>query len=293
MAFNPFDYPLAWMDPFKLSPNPDFVGHIPFVMSLVDLVRPGTIVELGTHTGNSYLAFCQSVRHLGLPTKCFAVDHWKGDSSIGVVKEGDAIFNELRRYHDPNFGSFSTLMRMDFDSAVSHFSDVSIDLLHIDGCHTYEAVRHDFEAWLPKLSDQGVVILHDTAEDRQGFGVARFWREISGRYPSFNFEHSHGLGMLLVGEQQASTLRQFMVEATQEPQRVRQFFEYQGKRIENLQKSYYMLMFAWQAQTMLNEWCSTHGKPVNSHCGTFEKAGSEPVVFLHNLKVHMKQVFGG
>jgi O-antigen biosynthesis protein len=291
MTFNPLDYPLAWADPLMLSPNKDFVGHIPFVMSLVDLLRPNTIVELGTHTGNSYCAFCQAVLHNQLPTKCFAVDTWEGDPSIGSYN-GEAILGDLRQYHDPNYGSFSTLMRMSFDTALDHFADASIDLLHIDGCHTYEAVRHDFETWLPKLSKSGVVIVHDTCEHREGFGVWKFWAEISARYPSINFEHSYGLGMLLVGEQPALLLQQFMVCAAEQAERIRQFFEFQGKRIQNIQMSTYMLVHAWQAQTTLNKWCSTHGKEVNPQCGPFGLAQSQPLVFLRELKLHIERVFG-
>jgi O-antigen biosynthesis protein len=197
-AFNLLDYPLAFARPQRLAFSA-WIEHTPFAMFLVNLIKPGLVVELGTHYGVSYCAYCQAVNALQLPARCFAIDNWEGDTHAGYY--GDEVYESLRAYHDPLYAHFSSLMRTSFDEALSHFDDNSIDLLHIDGCHHYDAIRHDFEKWLPKMSARGVILLHDTQVREQEFGVWQFWEEICPLYAAFEFLHASGLGILsLSGE---------------------------------------------------------------------------------------------
>lgn len=195
--FDPLAHPLLWAKPARVELPLAWAGHIPFAMLLVDLLRPRTIVELGTHSGNSYNAFCQAVAALGLATRCYAVDTWEGDPHAGNY--GAEVYESLRNHQASRYGHFSTLLKMTFDDALARFEPESVDLLHIDGLHTYEAVRHDFQTWLPKLSDRAVVLFHDTAVQQPDFGVCRFWQELQSDYPSLEFPHCNGLGLLAVG----------------------------------------------------------------------------------------------
>ncbi|NCN98435.1 MAG: class I SAM-dependent methyltransferase, partial [Rhodoferax sp.] len=169
------------MEPHHFSAPAPWAGHIPFGSWLVSVQRPSVFVELGAYSGISYLAFCQAIQEQGLATHAYAVDTWQGDAHTGAYNE--SIYQTLKQAHDPHYTEFSSLMRMTFDEALHNFADASVDLLHIDGLHTYEAVRHDFETWLPKLSGRAVVLFHDTHVFKDDFGVHQLWAEISGRYP--------------------------------------------------------------------------------------------------------------
>ena len=225
--------------------------HIPFAFFITSLHRPSLFVELGVHAGDSYLAFCEGLVGSGLASygpmglldtrvvpgtyRAVGIDTFEGDSHSGFYPAG--VLEMLQKAHNPDYGAFSKLLVSTFDDAQPKFADGSIDLLHIDGCHTYEAVKHDFENWLPKLSNRGVVLFHDTAiTDNPSFGVWRFWREVQanvpGRYPGgFSFSHGNGLGCLVVGSEAKDVLAFCKAERNSDGEWLRGFFRTLGTRI--------------------------------------------------------------
>ena len=203
--------------------------HSPFASWLVDAIRPDSIVELGTHNGFSYFVFCEAVARLGLSTRTFALDSWKGDDQAGFYEED--VFANVTSINADEYAEFSTLLRGYFDDSLGSIADGSVDLLHIDGRHGYDDIHHDFEAWLPKLSERGVVIFHDTAEHQDGFGVWQFWAEVSGQYPSFEFMHNHGLGVLAVGRLVPENLRPLLDVSADRREDIRGAYETLGAAV--------------------------------------------------------------
>ena len=215
IGYRPLALPSMFWKPEYIEPSFNhWIGHMPFAFWVVEALKPNCIVELGTHYGNSYFCFCQAVERLGLVTSSFAVDTWEGDIHMGAY--GNEVFSQVETHNLGRYSGFSTLVRSTFDQALPHFEDESIDLLHIDGTHTFESVRHDFETWLPKLSKRAVVLFHDTNVRFGSFGVNKYFAKLKADYPWFEFNHSHGLGVIGVGPEQPENLRH-LFETTDSP----------------------------------------------------------------------------
>ena len=167
--------------------------HIYFAYDLVAQFKPALLVELGTDRGESYFAFCQSVVENRTQTQAFAIDHWRGDPHAGSYDE--VTYEDVAGHNRRHYSSFSTLLRTTFDHALRQFADESIDLLHLDGHHTEEAVRHDLQSWLPKLRPGGILLLHDVAMRGRGFGVWKVWEELPPQGRSWAFSAPPGLGI--------------------------------------------------------------------------------------------------
>lgn len=258
--FNPLEWRMAYETPLRLSPTSAWVEHTPFAMALVEMLRPTVLVELGTQRGDSYCAFCQAVVTLQLPTRCFGIDTWAADPQMPMTAE--QMLDELRPYHDPLYGHFSTLVLAKFDEALPRFEAGQIDLLHIDGMHDYESVRHDFETWLRKLSRRGVVLFHDTAEPgREDFGVWRLWEELSAKFTSFEFTHGHGLGVLAAGDNVPPAVIGFLSWEKQRPHVARALYSTLGNRVTVLRQIRSMILMLGEQRKLIARWRQMTGQP--------------------------------
>jgi len=273
-----------FMDPSFLSGESAWTAHIPFAFLLMELSKPRLVVELGIHCGVSYCALCQAVAKLRLDSHCVAIDTWQGDEHTkDYPKE---ILTALRNYHDPRYGSFSKLLQSTFDDALSQFADGSIDLLHIDGLHTFEAVSHDYEMWKPKLSDSAVVLFHDTACTFEGFGVFKLWDKLKNELPSFEFEHASGLGVLGVGSEISPALREFFEEANANADAMRALFKTVGHRCLMNCALHFIV---WQQQ-VVNQWKRQIGVSVLPNSEELSVAMSEPVIFAQDAANEVRRL---
>jgi glycosyltransferase involved in cell wall biosynthesis len=192
--FNPrFEYAES-MDPL----NSGWCGHYHFAYDLVRNIKPAKIVELGAQRGHSFFSFCQAVKDGFLNTELFAVDTWEGDKHTGSYDE--SVWISVNSVKNKYFGGLPiNFLRKTFDEATEDFEEGSIDILHIDGYHAYEAVKNDFERWCGKVRDNGIVLFHDIVVKKDDFGVYQLWHELKKSYKTFEFYHSNGLGVLFKG----------------------------------------------------------------------------------------------
>jgi len=194
----------------SLTLIPDWIApsswwqHVPIAHWLTCELKPEIVVELGTHYGVSFFGFCEAAEAFSTNTFVYAIDTWEGDAHAGEYNAD--VFDKVQQEANRRHKSRTRLIRSTFDEAAKYFDDQSIDLLHIDGLHTYEAVKHDYETWTPKMKDNSVILFHDINVREREFGVWKLWNEIKKANNTYETGNGHGLGMLVQGEMMNSKM---------------------------------------------------------------------------------------
>lgn len=164
-----------------------WTGHRLFANWLVQTLKPEVTVDLGVDYGFSLFSLAES--NIG---QVYGIDNFKGDIHTGV--HSDAYDTVLKVINENQYTNVNLIVG-DFD-AVAAIWDKPIDILHIDGLHTYEAVTNDIRNWSKFLrNENSVIIMHDTMSFPE---VKQCFDEIP--LPKFNFTHSAGLGVISLNQ---------------------------------------------------------------------------------------------
>lgn len=129
-------------------------------------VAPSVIVEIGSYAGGTLYAWNQvaeTVIAVDLPpTGTYAA------TGQGKLAHGSAwVWGDS---HDP----------LTVETLKGILAGRPIDVLFIDGDHTYEGVKRDYEMYSPLVRDGGLIGFHDIIDhpEHPDIQVSRFWREI-------------------------------------------------------------------------------------------------------------------
>lgn len=174
-------------------------GHRKFAEWLVNKVQPKVTVELGVDDGFS--TFCFGSCKVG---HVYGIDSFEGDPCSGP-RDFNTYWNVLSKREELNLNENITIIKEYFD-VVAKVWNKPIDILHIDGNHSYESVKNDFMIWCKFMTDTGVILMHDTCVHESGFGVDKFFEEIP--FPKITFTHTHGLGVVSQNVQLLEEIKQ-------------------------------------------------------------------------------------
>ena len=204
-----------------------WTGHAPFT-SLLPYLFPEecNYAELGTHYGFSLFAINEAFSKRGQILHSVAVDTWEGDDHSG--KYDDSVFQQVDWYAGQNYPRVK-LVKATFDIALENVPNKSIDILLIDGLHTYEASKQDFENWLPKMKEMGLILLHDIHVYRDDFGVYKLWGEIKLKFETIEFIHGNGLGLVFLNSFKSQPQTFFLNEYLKDPQKIQGIFASAGE----------------------------------------------------------------
>ncbi len=165
-------------------------------------LKPKVCVEIGSARGKSACAVGLALRRNG-GGKLYAIDPhsvttWNDTNSV----DSFAIISENLR--QAGVTEFVEIVRKTSGAAAKGW-DKKIDLIFIDGDHSYEGVKADWELFLPHLNEFGVVIFHDTLwdlrpdgqHDRADMGVPRFVEELrAAGYPVITIDQNFGVSLV-------------------------------------------------------------------------------------------------
>ena len=154
------------------------------------------VLEIGTAMGGMFYALCQiaastaNVISLDMPGGNFGARGFT--ETEGDIERLSAYGKDKQKLHFIRQDSHkpATLARVK-----KIIGSGELDLLFIDGDHSYEGVRKDWEMYSPLVGTDGLIIFHDIVDHSKthpGCKVDRLWNELKRENETWDFVDSTG-----------------------------------------------------------------------------------------------------
>lgn len=161
-------------------------------------LKPTYIMEIGTANGGTLFASCKLAS--------------KDATIISVDLPGGAFGGGYPDWKVPIYQEFSkTGQNLNLIRASSHEAQTvqkvkdilkgnSLDYLFIDGDHSYDGVKKDFDLYSPLVKKGGIIVFHDIAFHKDSLcEVDKFWRDIRAGYKTLEFVRDKEFGKFGIG----------------------------------------------------------------------------------------------
>lgn len=149
-------------------------GH-QLLLKVIEELQPRLIIEVGTWKGRSAIAMADKLKDLGMATPIVCIDTWLGSRehfqekfrpSMNRKAGWPQLFNQFMFnvvHHEHEDVIVPLPLSSLAGAQVLRRMNITADVIHIDGGHSYLEVRSDIEAFWPLLSDDGAMIFDDYA----------------------------------------------------------------------------------------------------------------------------------
>jgi cephalosporin hydroxylase len=174
-------------------------SEIKWLLNKVEQIKPKVVVEIGTRMGGTLFLFTKVSKQ---DSTVISVDFPDGHG--GGYSKSRADF--YRSYAVPP--QHVVLIKGDSHAASTKIElenildGKKIDFLFIDGDHSYNGVKMDFDMYSPLVRSRGLVGFHDNkpTSENSWSGVIPYWEEIKDKYKSEEFFGSEdkwgGMGII-------------------------------------------------------------------------------------------------
>lgn len=159
-------------------------SEISQLLKLVDRIKPGAILEIGTANGGTLFLFSHVASEDAV---IISIDLPGGEFGGGYRKWREFLYKSFippgKKIHLLRADAHKT-ETLEQVEAVLHGRKV--DFLFIDGDHTYEGVKKDFEMYSSLVRQGGIIAFHDIVvhPPETGCEVSKFWTEIRDSHKS-------------------------------------------------------------------------------------------------------------